>query len=137
MSVVPTTDANKPMEFGETMPIGDLALADEAIDRKYYDDITDDERIQVGQSLVELLQKDESDKEEAAIWAKHFRERRKETSAELKKKTNFLRTGRIERTGTVFKYIEAAKGMVHFYDQNGKFLEKRRMNAEEAQLTIK
>ena len=123
-------------EFGETMGSEDLAAANVVEETTYHRTFNEVERVTINESLAGLSVKEDTLSDEAKATAKHYREELKALRDDKKTYVRALRSGRMAVKGEVFVFLDPENGKVHKYDDQGNRIETRRMNAEEAQLSI-
>lgn len=124
-------------EYGDTIPVDMLALADKSEPETFSRSITDEERAILSSGVTELSIREEDITEEKKEQVAMYNADLKKIKAEKKSSLRALRTGRTEVAGTVHTFFDFDNGKTFKYDDRGLLVSSRRMTPTEAQLQIK
>lgn len=124
-------------EYGDTMPVEQLAVSDETRQSTYTRQITEDERNSFNQEIVDLSVEESALIVEKKATMKHL-------NGEIKLKREFIntnldrvRTGQMEVPDTISVFFDRDNLKVHEYNSKGERTLVRKMKPEEAQYLIK
>jgi len=124
-------------EYGETIDIGLLAMADDVKHDKYDRDITEEERIAFGESVIKLSEHIENVQEEKKAQTKMYNDDIKESTVNRREILKTLRRGKVEQADKLHLFYEDETATVHTYNSLGERTGVRRMNSEERERQLK
>lgn len=124
-------------EYGDTIPLSMLAIADNSKVETYTRAITEEERSILSSGVTEISIKEEDVAEEKKEQVAMYNADLKKFKLEKKSNLRALRTGRTEVAEMVHTFLDTENGKTHKYDAHGNLISTRRMTPTEAQLQIK
>ena len=118
-------------EYGDTIPLAQLKVADMERMDKYERPITDDERISFGEKVVHLSATVEDNEEEKKAQSAMYNENIKKAKSERRDLLRIMKRSRIEIADTIYTYLDHDRLTVHEYNSEGVRVNERRMRPEE------
>ena len=112
-------------------------MADDIKHDTYERDITDEERVAYGESVIQLSGKIEDSQEEKKAQTKMFNEDIKLNTVERREILKKLRRGKTEQADKIHVFYDDASAMAYSYNSLGERVGARRMNAEERERQTK
>lgn len=123
-------------EYGETMPIESLGMADAVRTDTYDRAITEEERASYGEKVVELSMEVDNKEDEKKATVKMFSDDIKAAKTERKDVLKIMKKGTIETADKIHTFYDFETAKVHEYNSIGERVAVRRMKPEERQLNI-
>lgn len=127
----PASNLRVSREYGDTIDVEMLQVANEIKMERYYRPVTEDERVALGEQLINLSTKLEDVEEEKKATTKMFNDQIKEIKASKKAALTPLRSGQMEEADAISYFMDPETHSVHGYNPKGKRVIVRRMTPEE------
>ena len=118
-------------EYGDTMDIDTLHMADETRHDTYDRQITEDERVSFGEEVVQLSNKILDDQDEKKAQAKMLGDQIKANEARRKDVARILKRGTVTTDTKVSTFFDRATLKVHEYNSLGERILTRKMRPDE------
>lgn len=123
-------------EYGETMPVDSLHLADAIRSDTYERTITEEERASYGEKVIELSMEVDNKEDEKKATVKMFSDDIKAAKEQRKEVLKTLKKGTVETADKIHTFYDFDNAKVHEYNSNGERVIVRRMKPEERQLNL-
>lgn len=118
-------------EYGETMDMDMLHMADETRTDVYDRTITDDERASYGEEVAQLTNRILDDQDEKKATTKMFNDQIKANEGRRKEVARILKRGTVMTDTTVSTFFDRQTMKVHEYNALGERILSRKMRPEE------
>lgn len=118
-------------EFGDTMDLDTLHMADETRTDVYDRTITDDERASYGEEVAQLTNRILDDQDEKKATTKMFNDQIKANEGRRKEVARILKRGTVLTDTTVSTFFDRQTMKVHEYNALGERILSRKMRPEE------
>lgn len=118
-------------QYGDQMPIEQLAVADAVRNGTYHRRITDDERASYAEKVVQLSSTIEDTEEAKKEHTSHFNETIKDAKAERRELLRSMKRGTVEVSDQIHQFMDHDHYTVHEYNSEGVRVGMRRMRPEE------